>query len=823
MSFDDRLLEPVLDVLSRGSRTLDEIIQSLSEVGHISDSNEDELEELFATINNSDLVWETDNGLCSRADQVLDEVYLTHRLSQREIDNGLVDVIPDLDGLDLGMEHIALAGGGRLEDVYPHATDDGLAETDDTYSDISYSGPPGWLNAFSAGDLIAFHRVGETIEVSKVDQLGNGESEKAALAETFDSLYTSINNLGIESIELLLDTLCANSALFREPVAPLQELLSDIGIDIDGSFLGPGSREIEPSLESKMLEALYGLIEEYELEPCCIQEFLAASRALSAWGAGDLARIDPVELAKGLSHGAVAPALVSWVFGRDLMPASVVGEFATQVLESKRAPLAAAYFLRSIARSLEGRALLAEEDIRKALLRDPDYEPAKLEWAMYAADRGDISTYISRLKRCDSDIAESDAETTESFLPKYPPTERNAPCPCGSGRKYKACCLLSPKLTSANALKWLLQRVIVWLARPEQNFRFIDYFVFIGQRMDEDQAEDCTPLILDAVLFEGSGFKEYLETKRELLCQPDRELLESLTSSERALFEVTGVTLGESLTVRNMLSSETVTVAEKLVSLDCEVGDYLVGRVVNVRGGPAWFGPGIKVDLMKRRRTLDLLQRGYDAFDYLSWIAEVFQPFALGADEEDLVFCQVRLRLVEDVDLHNVLGDAFEESSENHWILKSPTEEAISDAFVRYHDDLLILDTYSVEKLDHLLETLEDLLEGFEIIERSEFKVRSVIESLVENFEEDGNDKANAKNDALDSFIDELENRWLDKPLQVLCSRTPREAVSDPDTKEDLLRLLNEMERDNNKREDSLSGNPQGGLQASRIRTKLNL
>lgn len=822
MSFDGQLLEPVLDVLSGGPRTLDEIIQALSEAGQVSDSDEDELEELFSVIHNSDLIWESDMGLCSRTDQVLDKVYLTHRLSQREIDKGLVDVIPDLDGLDLGMEDTVLASGGRLKDVYPQTADDCLDETDDTYSDISYSGPPGWLNAFSAGDLIAFHRVGETIEVLAPDPLGNGESEKAALAETYDSLYASIGNLGIESIELLLDTLCVTPALFREPVAPLQELLSDIGIEIDGSFLGPGTREKELSLENKMVEALSGLIEEYELEPCCIHEFLAVSRALNAWGAGDLVQIDPVAIAKGLSHGAVAQALVSWVFGHDLMPTSVVGEFATQVLESKRAPLAAVYFLRSIARSLEGKALLAEEDIRKSLLCDSEYEPAKLEWAIYAADRGDISTNISRLKRCESEIAESVARATENFLPKYPPTERNAPCPCGSGRKYKACCLLSPKLTSTSALKWLLNRVIDWLARPEQNSRFIEYFAFIEQLMDEHEAEDHTPLILDAVLFEGGGFKQYLETKSELLCEPDKELLESLTSSKRALFEVTGVTSGESLTVRNMLSGETVTVTEKLISLDCEVGEYLLGRVFNFWGGPAWFGPGIKVDLMKRQRILDLLQSEYDAFEYLSWMAEVLQPFALGIGEEHLVFCQAWLRPVEDIDLNDVLREAFEESSESRWRQRSSTGEAISDVFVRYQDGLLILDTYSVEKLDHLLETLEDLLDGFEIVERSEFQVEPVIKSLIEDFGEDGNDKAAARNDAIDSFIDELENKWLGKPLQVLCGRTPREAVSDPNTKEDLLRLLSEIERDN-KRSVSLPGNPQGGLQASRIRAKLNL
>ena len=35
--------------------------------------------------------------------------------------------------------------------------------------------------------------------------------------------------------------------------------------------------------------------------------------------------------------------------------------------------------------------------------------------------------------------------------PKYPGTKRNAPCPCGSGKKYKKCCInetLTQELTT---------------------------------------------------------------------------------------------------------------------------------------------------------------------------------------------------------------------------------------------------------------------------------------------------------------------------------------------------------------------------------------
>ncbi len=630
MSLDDVLLQSVLEVLDGGPRTIDDIVQALMESGSISDENEEDLDDLFSVIQDTDLVWETVNGLYGRSDQMLDGVNLTHRLTQREIDSGVVDLIPDLDGLDFGLEEVTLVGGGRLREVYPTAEDDNFDdESGDAYTEGSYSGPPGWLSAFSAGDLIAFHRVGETMEVFAPDQVGNGELEKAALSDRFDILFTANGDIGIEAIEVLLDALCVNAALFRQPVAPLRELLGDIGIEIDGSFLEPVDLKRDMSPKAQMAEALSYLMAQHGFEMCCLDEFKAVSEALNAWRAGALGQINSLAVAEGLLHGGVASALVSWVFEHDLVPTAIIDEFMTHVLESRHAPLAAAYFVRSIARSLEGKALLAEKDIHDALQCDSQYEPALIEWALYAADRGDLSAFISRLKRCESEFAKSEAEVAMDFLPKYPPTERNAPCPCGSGRKYKSCCLVSPKLSSESIQNWMLNRVVVWLAKPEHLSRFTIYLEFFARHMDGADAEGYGPWVVDAVVFEGGGFRRYLEMKRDLLSEPDRELLEGLVESERALFEVTGVTPGESLVLRNVMGGETVTVMEHLGSLDCEVGEYRLLRVINTREGPFWFGPGIKIDFMNRQAALDLLQSEYDVFELLSWMAKVFRPSAL--------------------------------------------------------------------------------------------------------------------------------------------------------------------------------------------------
>lgn len=828
MSFDDLLLQSVLDILDGGPKLLEDIVQALGVSEDIS-NDDDWIEELFSGIQGSGLVWETLTGLCGRYDRMLDGVYLSHRLSQREIKSGLMDITPDLDAIGLGLEEVALVGGGMLEKVDPYAEDyDFDDEIDDPYTGGSYSGPQGWLSHFSAGDLIGFHRAGEALEVLAPDQIADGELEKAALSEVFDSLYIAIGDLGIEYLEVLMNTLVEEPSLFRQPVAPLQELLSAIGIRIDGSFAEPVDGEREVTSEASMAAALSELMERHGFEMCCFEEFKLVSEALNSWRSGDLGQINSLAVAKGLSHGPVALAFVSWVFQLDLVPPSTIDEFMTHLTTVKRSPVAAAYYVRSIARSLEGKALLAEKDIQTALQYDSKYEPARLELAMFAADRGDIATFISRLKMCESGLGESELQSAREFLPKYPPTERNAPCPCGSGRKYKSCCLVSPKLTSIDAQNWMMQKVVYWIARPERQSRFTAYFEFFAEQLgdaDPDE-EDFAPLAIDAVVFEGGGYRQYLEMKRELLTEPDRELLEALVESQRALYEVTSIIPGESLTLRNLLSGETVTVVEHLGSLDVNVGEYRLGRVITVSEGPLWFGPGVAVTLSKRQSALDLLESDYDVLDLLHWIALLFQPPVLhNFDGESIVFSQARLNPSENVDLPAILGRAFIETEQDHWsqVKTTSNEDTVSTASLRYEDGQLILETNSVERMDRLLETLRDLLGDFEIIERAERSAKSVMKNFSKSPDDNDEEELPPEaTEAFESYMEELENRWLDKSIALLGGMTPRQALADPMGKEDLLRLLNEMEQREDP-EDSVSGNPSGGFKASRIRTKLGL
>ena len=106
-------------------------------------------------------------------------------------------------------------------------------------------------------------------------------------------------------------------------------------------------------------------------------------------------------------------------------------------------------------RSRGGHGLEAEALLERALREDTEHFGALLCLAEFAEDRGDAqrsATLQSRAGLPASEYAELDA-----FLKVRRDTGRNDPCPCGSGRKFKVCCLRNP-VPASLALRalWLL-------------------------------------------------------------------------------------------------------------------------------------------------------------------------------------------------------------------------------------------------------------------------------------------------------------------------------------------------------------------------------
>ena len=818
MNPSEPLLGIVLSILEFEPKPLVDIVQQLAEFGIISnlDSPSDELSRI---LDESDAIWGAASGLYNRTDKMLEGACLTHRITAEEIENDLVHIVPDLDGLAFNLDKIVIPDGQQLRVVFRQ-----LDHVQNASDNGSYLGPPGWLNDFMPGDLIAFRRTGNMFSVFRPKELYRGDEEQVALLSAFKGLYTDTR--GVEPLEILLDAMCDNTTLFRDPVPPIQELTQSLLLEPRGIWLGPMVEDWNTPDEAWQKEKKEKLAENLGFNRCCVQEFDSALAAWKKWRKSRHADLNYKSVLNALYHGAVAMGFTSWVFQFETFPHGSVDAFMTDLVASGGSKAAAAYYVRAISRSLEGKAALAEKDLRLALQYDPKFELAKIELANSIADRGDLQAYLSALRHCNPNAVLAQIKAAEALLPSYPPTDRNDFCPCGSDLKYKACCLKAPKLSINTRITWLTQKVTRWMARVERQENLSDFFLTFNKMLGEPTEEDYGDFILDVAMFEGRGIEEYLDLRGELLAPPDRQLLEALNSSKRVLFEIVGVEPGQTLTLRDTLTGEKLTVLEHLDSLDAKTGDYLMSRTISTPNGHILVGQKLRILLRQRDALLDLLRHSPEPFDFLSWLAASLKPpRILSFEREEIVFSKVLIRPAYPVDIPSAFTVEFGEASGGKWSLIEPNshDNSTETATLSLENGLVAAETSSVQGLETAQKRLKEVIGEFEVVYKTQQSITSSTENYTRHIRlESTRDIEKELQGIISAHLEQMEDRWTNESIPALGGLTPKQALNDPTRREDLIRLLNEFER--NEIQTTETRNPHSTeFRAARIRKKLGL
>lgn len=147
--------------------------------------------------------------------------------------------------------------------------------------------------------------------------------------------------------------------------------------------------------------------------------------------------------------------------------------------------------------------------------------------------------------------------------------DRNAPCPCGSGRKYKRCCLdkdqPAPPPRSRRAIERDEAFEGVLRSCAKEGLEPADIVAGVPEPLLDD---DTLPFWLQFVLFstpagQSSLVRRYLDSPRRVA---HRELLEADLAAWAAVLEVVEIRPGVGITALDLLSGETVEVADVSLS-----------------------------------------------------------------------------------------------------------------------------------------------------------------------------------------------------------------------------------------------------------------
>ncbi|WP_405059397.1 SEC-C domain-containing protein [Kribbella sp. NBC_01505] len=460
-----------------------------------------------------------------------------------------------------------------------------------------------------SGDVIALRIAGDGLGLEVADGLVGTKASTA----TAHALNVLLERREPEQLDAAIWLLCAEDPeLFREPLLPLDELFAANGLRRLVDFYARADFDFEAwRAESRIANVM----EHFELDE---EEALAVIEANRLYEqVDDLSELteESQELLTLLDEPVVALALLEHTTRYDAGKAAALARL-TKILEPQlpRSARPALLWLRAKSQELLGDVATAEQTLLAAESLDADWPLSLFDLARYAFDRGDTTRGLSLLGRMG---APDDDQMLEAFQRYHaaPRTDigRNDDCWCGSGRKYKKCHLTGGALPQEERALWLYEKACRYLMDPPReamHSHLADVRAEYAETEEEFFDAVTDPLVMDALLFEGGIFAEFLSTRGVLLPDDEQLLAQQWVQTSRSVYEVTKVIPGAQLTLRDLRSGELEQARERAASPELTTGDLVLVRIAESGDGPAVFGGVELVALDQRDELIALLDSG---------------------------------------------------------------------------------------------------------------------------------------------------------------------------------------------------------------------
>lgn len=427
---------------------------------------------------------------------------------------------------------------------------------------------------------------------------------------------------------------------------------------------------------------------------------------------------------------------------------------------------------------------------------------------------------------------------------------RNSPCPCGSGRKYKRCCLAAERDGTLEARRDDLvgRRIQDWSSEVfgDEIRAALDELVESDRVMGDDDLQIFAVWFHNDREVAGGGTPAQHYAARSDLSPSERVAAARIAGARLGLHRVLEVQPGRGLVLEDILTGVQARVRSQNVSRDAVRWDILMGRVMD-GDPPSLWGPTRFLEPCDEPELLEELERlagaaggtGDEhvlaaalrdharellAFTPQRWDAE---PSFFTLEGDPIAFCtatwSVHDPVAADRRLRALGGLGADEPVDIDLTL--PRDELVADRPALPHGALVLeasaadaLDKVPVatlrlegtelrgevmsqQRLEHALETVAGDLEG--LVELVDIEIRSVEEALEdhrsnpqpESGASSGLDPAEERR-LLDAFATDRMRRWFDEPHAQLDGRSPRQAAAG-DRRADVVRLVRGLENSN--------------------------
>ena len=601
------------------------------------------------------------------------------------------------------------------------------------------------------------------------------------------------------------EALLADRRAFRDdPIPPLTDLYTAAGlVERDGAvaedgFDWAGLRRWQTRMRLGM---------SYRLDASQADQAARLVAAYDAWAGADGEQATVA--ADGLDDGDVAAAVWSELHDRRDVSTEQLERFAATLRATDPSSIGTVW-LRARLLERTGHAAAALDALETAVDARCRHEPALVDLAGLRADRGDAAGALRLLTQAglgDDDEADDGGNDRHhhaellwdeivgfaTHRPR-PVARRNDPCPCGSGRKYKACHLGRETHSLDDRAGWVYLKAQRFL-RNRQPEAVADLAELIVDEFDQRVLFDALldgPFVPDVVLHEEGVFAEFLAARDRLLPDDEALLGAQWALVDRAVFELVEVHR-TGLELRNVATGERISVVNAQASEWTRPGMLVVGRPLPVGDAYRAFCGFMRVPHGHAGAMMDAID-ARDSEAIAAALAAILAPPRLtNTDGDDLVAHTITWRVPDPSAVGDALVTAgFQADDDGRWTLTRDTQNQDNTliADVGLDADELTVEVNSAERADELQAIVASALPDAELVdvdprpfEMPESPVRTAAGGPVD-----------LDDPAIRAFMAEhiaaIEQRWLDESIPALGGRTPREAAGDPIGREELTQLL---------------------------------
>jgi hypothetical protein len=427
---------------------------------------------------------------------------------------------------------------------------------------------------------------------------------------------------------------------------------------------------------------------------------------------------------------------------------------------------------------------------------------------------------------------------------------RNDPCPCGSGKKYKRCCLskeIAPNGFDTNDRRSVIAKLEYFAekALASEGNEAWDCFYQEWEGRLEELDENWTAaseeifnmwFFCDCRFFEGGNVIDSFLEKGPFLSPGERQYLRLLRDATMRPYEVVDLSPGESVVLRELPNGPQIKVHERTGSRSFNRHDLLIARLI-LKGASGY--PEIEAglfhipdlirheflsELAKRREEFRLNRPAASDLDFYKeicpffhnvWISSILDPYIpklTNTDGEDLLDARIHFDVADPSKVEIAFDHAKElERNEEekpvwHWnginkegksvilgrfALQENTLEIECNSANRGERSRELIEALAIDGVCYRTTIYEDTTEEI----RDSLRSKNAVKSASAQVSDDDIPRELQENLVLDAQVKHYRE-WLDLPIPALENHTPREASKNAGLRPKCADLIMELEGD---------------------------